>query len=331
MKNRLLLAIAVFVLALASCERSAVPTSVMPPHTPVADSRETHPPDLTARSYPSVDGSTSTHPLQVLVACQILDVPCDWRQSWFLETTRGIGPDLSVAESRQAQRIVQIQHNGTHGAYVRLIEGAAELILVARLPSKDELQAARERGVALDADAVALDAFVFLVHVDNGVDALELETIRAIYAGRISRWADGMAPAGQEIHPYQRNRNSGSQELMETLVMRGVPMVDAPNMLLETMSGPINAIGDDPLGIGYSVYYYATFINPGESVKLIGVDGVTPTSGTIADHSYPLTTQVYAVIREGARRKSNAVLLRDWLLTSEGQAAVERSGYVPVQ
>ena len=337
MRNRLLLAIAGLVLALAGCDRFTVPASVLPWHTPVADPGEAQPLDLTARSYPSVDGSTSTHPLQVLVACQLLDVPCDWRKGSFLETTRGIGPDWNVADSRQAQRILQIQHSGTHGAYVRLIEGEAELILVARLPSEDELQAARDKGVALDAVPVALDAFVFLVHVDNGVDALEMETLRAIYAGRVSRWADVMDHAGrpgdvgQEIHPYQRNRNSGSQELMETLVMRGVPMGDAPNMLLETMSGPINAIGDDPQGIGYSVYYYATSINPGERVKLIGVDGVTPTPETIANRSYPLTTEVYAVIREGAPRKSKAVPLRDWLLTPEGQAVVERSGYVPVQ
>ena len=71
-------------------------------------------------------------------------------------------------------------------------------------------------------------------------------------------------------------------------------------------------------------------VDPGENIKLIRVDGVTPTSATIADRSYPLTTHVYAVIREGARRKSSAVLLRDWLLTRAGQAVVERSGYLPV-
>jgi ABC-type phosphate transport system substrate-binding protein len=118
---------------------------------------------------------------------------------------------------------------------------------------------------------------------------------------------------------------------MEKLVMQGTPMVDAPNMLLESMMGPINAIGGDPLGIGYSVYFYATFINPGENIKLIGVDGVSPTSETIADGSYPLTTEVYAVIREGTPQTSSVVQLRDWLLAGGGQAVVEMSGYVPVR
>jgi phosphate transport system substrate-binding protein len=69
---------------------------------------------------------------------------------------------------------------------------------------------------------------------------------------------------------------------------------------------------------------------PTEGVKLIGVDGVPPTSENIADRSYPLTTEVYAVIREGLRDDHSAVLLRDWLLGAEGQAVVEESGYVPI-
>jgi ABC-type phosphate transport system substrate-binding protein len=118
---------------------------------------------------------------------------------------------------------------------------------------------------------------------------------------------------------------------MERLVMQGAPMMDSPEMILPSMIGPINAISDDPLGIGYSVYYYAVFIFPDEHVKLIGINGVFPTSENIADRSYPLTTEVYAVIREGMPKDSIAVLLRNWLLTDEGQAAIEESGYVPIR
>jgi hypothetical protein len=65
------------------------------------------------------------------------------------------------------EQINSIWHSGTHGAYVNLIEGNANFILVARLPSEDELQAAQESGVVLDVQAVALDAFVFLVNAEN--------------------------------------------------------------------------------------------------------------------------------------------------------------------
>ncbi len=296
-------------------------------------------PDLTriAARYPRVDGSTSTHPLQVLLACEILGVPCVWQED-LLGGTKRIAPELTyVGSPESVEMIFGIQHNGTHGSYVNLIEGNADLILVARRPSKDELNAAKDNGVALDVTPVALDAFVFLLNVKNPVHDLTIETVKDIYTGRMKKWAEVAAPGELggdikgEIHAYQRNPNSGSQELMETLVMKGEPMIDAPDMILETMMGPVNAIAEDPTGIGYSVYYYVMFIFPDERVEPIGINGVEPTSDNIATRAYPLTTEVYAVVREDMPQDSTAVMLRNWLLTREGQGVIGESGYVPLR
>jgi phosphate transport system substrate-binding protein len=228
------------------------------------------------------------------------------------------------------EKIFGIQHHGTHDAYMNLIYGDADIILVARAPSQDELEAAQHRDVDLEVTPVALDAFVFLVNTENPIEDLTLETIRATYKGEITQWPE-IGGAEGEIHTYQRNRNSGSQELMEKLVMRGAPMIDSPDMILMSMVGPINAIGDDPLGIGYSVYFYASFMYPHERIKLIAINAVPPTSTTIADRTYSLTTEVYAVIRSDASQHGMARLLLDWLLTAEGKEAIAASGYVPIQ
>jgi ABC-type phosphate transport system substrate-binding protein len=113
--------------------------------------------------------------------------------------------------------------------------------------------------------------------------------------------------------------------------MKGTRMSDAPNMIFPSMMGPINAIHDDPLGIGYSVFYYATFMLPDENIKLLGIDGVIPTSETIASREYSLVTEVYAVVRADTAPNSPAVMLRDWFLTEGGQATVEESGYVRIR
>lgn len=342
MRMALCLAIAVFILVLAGPVQTATALTPSPVSTPTVAPTASPVPisiELDYLDYPRVDGSTSAHPLQVHLACRILDVPCGWQDSLPFDATRWYGPYLNLVESPlPGDRIGVIQHNGTHGSYVNLIEGTTDFILVARLPSEDEVQAAQDSGVAFEVEAVALDAFVVLVNAQNPVDDLALETIRDIYTGKITHWtervpgAEQSGDAGQAIHTYQRNRNSGSQELMERLVMRGAPMMDSSDeMILETMMGPINAINEDPLGIGYSVYYYAVFMLPSEHVKLTGVDGVVPTSDNIADRSYPLTTEVYAVIRDDTPLDSTAVLLRDWLLTDEGQAVIAESGYVPLQ
>ncbi len=69
---------------------------------------------------------------------------------------------------------------------------------------------------------------------------------------------------------------------------------------------------------------------PDKNVKLLGVNGVKPTSDSIAKRSYPLTAEVYVVTRKDLSAGSTARMLRDWFLTAEGQAAVAESGYVPL-
>jgi ABC-type phosphate transport system substrate-binding protein len=118
---------------------------------------------------------------------------------------------------------------------------------------------------------------------------------------------------------------------MEELIMNGAAMTDAPNMIFPSMMGPINAIHDDPLGIGYSVFYYATFMLPDENIKLLGIEGVIPTSDSIASREYALVTEVHVVVRGDMPPDSPAIMLRDWFLTKAGQEIVQESGYVRIR
>jgi len=184
--------------------------------------------------------------------------------------------------------------------------------------------------VKLVAEPIALDAFVFILNIENPIDNLTLEQIQEIYMGRITKW-DEVGGLDSLITPYQRNDNSGSQELMKSLVMLDFPMINAPEMMLPSMMAPINAISNDPDGIGYSVYFYEQFMAPNESLKLCGVNGVVPSFETIQARIYPFTTEVYSVIRADLPTDSIAFRLRNWVLSTEGQAVVAESGYVPLE
>jgi phosphate transport system substrate-binding protein len=169
---------------------------------------------------------------------------------------------------------------------------------------------------------------------------MPIATLRDIYAGKITTWSgagiDVSDPAAR-IHAYQREPNSGSQELMKQMVMGTTPMIDAPEMVVKTMAGPYDAIGGNPvtgdggdgLGLGFSVYYYAAVMFSNPQVKMIGVDGVNPTSATISSRAYPLAAEVYVVTRQDAAAGSPAIEYRDWLLSTYGQRVVKQSGYVP--
>jgi phosphate transport system substrate-binding protein len=291
--------------------------------------------------FPAVDGSTSAHPLARMLACDLLGAECEWSAPASANVERTYVPTAGVPE-QTAQQILAMKHNGTNGAYMNLIEGNADVILVARAPSVDELAAAESKGVVLDVRPAALDAFVFLVNAKNPLDDMDQATLRDIYSGKITTWQQAGVDVGDPnaaIHAYQRERNSGSQELMMSLVMKETAVIDAPDMIVKTMLGPFNAIGGneasgqpgDELGLGYSVYFYAAVMFDQPQVKRIAVDGVKPDSQTIAARSYPLTAEVYAVTIKGAAADSPGVRFRDWLLTPDGQRAVKLSGYVGLQ
>lgn len=327
--RKLILFLAAVAFLLAACRgNTPTPTTALPQSVSLDG--------LSVETYPVVDGSTSAWPLQQKVACHIFDLTCTWQEGIFFDTTLNLLPEIEEGIDEEAALYIynHISHSGTHSSYMNLIEGEADLILVARPPSQDELDAARRSAVTLDYRPVALDAFVFLVNVANPVEDFEVEQIRQIYTGAITDWrqlgVDLSVEGNSAINPYRRNPNSGSQELMETLVMQGGQMVEAPELLHYEMIGPFNAIGYDPLGIGYSVFYYATYMLPTETVRLASVGGVLPTSETIGDGSYPFVTEVYVAIRGDALPDSTTVQLRNWLLTAEGQAVVAESGYVPV-
>ncbi len=92
------------------------------------------------------------------------------------------------------------------------------------------------------------------------------------------------------------------------------------------------AVSTDPAGIGYSIFFYEENMAPRkESVRLLAVDGVIPSSASIRSRAYPYTTEVYAVTRDDLPKNSLARQLLDWLRSRGGQALIEDCGYVPLQ
>ena len=281
---------------------------------------------ITTDNYPKVDGSTSTQPLQTLMACKLLDITYDWSYDWmYMHYT--ITPPYTDEESLSFI-LNNVRNTGTHTSIMNLINGEADFILVARKASDEERDAADSKNVKLVEVPVAIDAFVFIVNQANPVNDLTTEQIRDIYTGTITNWSE-VGGNISDIDPYKRNATSGSQVLMEELVMKDAVMIDVPQMgVSHTMWGPFDLLSQNPDGICYSVYYYKEFMARASEVKHISVDGVYPDGNSLKTRNYPYTTDVYAVVREDLDKSSLAYKLFKLLLTNQGQKVIKESGYV---
>jgi phosphate transport system substrate-binding protein len=285
--------------------------------------------NLRTDNYPRVDGSTSTEPLQILIACKLFGIGYDWRYFPFsVNYSHRLVPSCESNPDLCKFLTERIRHSGTHSAFENLINNHTDLILVAREASTDERDLANRMGVELIETPVALDALVFLNHIDNPVRSLTTHEIQNIYMGNLSNWSD-VGGGNTRINPYRREANSGSQELMDELVMKDLKMSDFPNMLIFGMMGLINALESDRDGLGYSVYYYTQYMARNENVKQLKVDGYYPDSNSIKTRDYKYTANVYAVIRKDLQRTSEAYRLYELLLKTAGQKVIAESGYVP--
>lgn len=262
-------------------------------------------PLFTDEDYPIVDGSTATIPLA--------------------EAFEANFKAKDVDE-------VEISHSKTHNAYVKLIDGDVDLILVTE-PSEDALELAEENDVELEVIKVVNEGFVFFINSTNSVKSLTLEQIQDIYAGEITNWKE-VGGEDEEIIAYQRPVNSGSQTGMLSLVMKDKKIADAPteNIAME-MTDIIDVVSDyenNSGAIGYSYYYYANTMYLSDDIELLAVDGVKPNNDTIKEGEYPIQTAYYIVIRKDEPENSKTRELVEAMLSTRGQLAAENAGYVPL-
>ena len=178
-----------------------------------------------------------------------------------------------------------------------------------------------------------LYALVFIVNEDNPVQALTRQQLRDIYAGKITNWKD-VGGKNQEIVAFQRGEDSGSQTLFKKLLIQGGELMTPPSELAPAAMGElVDSIADynnSANAIGFSVYYYIDQMYSKPGLRLLAVDGVTPSNDTLADGSYPLCNDFYAVIHPDAAADSPERRLYDWLDTDAGQDCIKKSGYVAV-
>ncbi len=302
---------------------------------------------LTMDNFPLLDGATSTQPVRSLIACEALKFECYWYEAEGREMF--LRADLYKAgitsyEEQQKIRLKLEKNSKTHDAYLNLINKKNDLILVSTKPSDDELKEAKKQGVRLELTPVGLDGFVFLVNDQNPVENLNSSDIVGIYSGKIKSWADveGADPSVWEklkamfstITAFTRPVNSGSQELMEKLVMKGVAMDKnlKEERIIMAMAPLIEGVEENEDSIGYSLYYYKNNMidkrDRRPNVKLISVNGIEPNPENISSKKYPYVFDVYAVTREGEPKNSLSYQIKEWLTSVEGQEVIKKAGYV---
>jgi phosphate transport system substrate-binding protein len=221
--------------------------------------------------------------------------------------------------------------SGTDRAYRNLLEGRVDMIFCAE-PSDLQMEQFYKNGIKLKLIPIGREAFVFFVNKENIVNDISIDNIRRIYSGKIKNWKK-LNGKNQRIIAFQREKNSGSQTMLERTV--GVPLKNPRRENVHgDMVGIINQVADYrnfSNAIGYSFLYFATEMVQNDQIKLLSINGIYPSRETIQNNTYPFSGNFYAIYIDSDNVNENIEPFIDWILSKQGQELISKTGYVKLK
>ncbi len=180
-----------------------------------------------------------------------------------------------------------------------------------------------EEAEKLNAAVVAIDAIAMIVNSQNPVADLTIEQIGAIYKGEIANWSE----VGGEDAPIVligREAASGTRDGFESItetedLCKYTQELTSTGDVVQTVSSNPNAIG------------YASLSSVNDTVKLLSVDGVTPSTETIQSGEYRIQRDFVLVTPKDKALSDAAQTFMDYATSPEADSMIEKAGAVPVK
>ena len=203
---------------------------------------------------------------------------------------------------------------GSGSGITAVQEGRCDIGLSSR-SLKDE-----EKANGLTETVLAYDGIAIIVHSDNPVADLSLETIAKIYTGEITNWKD-VGGEDAEIVVIGREAGSGTRDGFESIT----DTKDACQLRQElTSTGDvITAVSQNPAAIGY-----ASLAAVKDTVKAVTVDGVAPTEETVKDGTYTVQRPFVLVTKDGVDLSETAQAFFDYATSADAAPIIAAAGAV---
>ena len=179
-----------------------------------------------------------------------------------------------------------------------------------------------EKASGLKETILAYDGIAVIVNPENPVSDLSLETISKIFKAEITNWKE-IGGNDAEIVLLGREAASGTRDGFESITKTK----DACRYRQElTSTGDvITTVGNNPNAIGY-----ASLASIKDTVKVLSVDGVTPSEDTVKNGSYLIQRPFILVTKTDKELSEAAKKFYDYALSDEAKSIISATGAVPV-
>ena len=225
----------------------------------------------------------------------------------------------ALGEAFQNETGVSFSYNPTgSGSGIQAVqEGRCDIGLSSRA-LKDE-----EKSAGLTETVLAYDGIAIIVHPDNAVSDLDVETIAKIYKGEITNWKE-VGGEDAEIVVIGREAGSGTRDGFESIT--GTKDACQYRQELTSTGDVITTVSQNPAAIGY-----ASLASIKNTVKALTVGGVAPSEDTIKDGSYVVQRPFVLVTKTDTALSDAAQLFFDYVTSEDAAATISAAGAVPVK
>jgi ABC-type phosphate transport system, periplasmic component len=207
-------------------------------------------------------------------------------------------------------------------AYWWFIYEAKKLIFVPAM-SNIKVDFATGGGKTFEVYPIAMDAIVLINNEKSGVSAISQHDLQGIYGGTIDNWSD-LGGNDLPIFVSEEPFGIGTYELFHKYLYGTFPAD------MWSDDEPRSRYDNAENAIGYARYTYMQDLYAKEKIQVLSVDGVFPSKDTIMSGAYPFTMYYYAIIHSDLPETSPEREIIDFIRSEEGQALVEKAGYIPL-
>src|SRR5437762_5262802 len=231
-----------------------------------------------------------------------------------------------LAEQFKAQHpgtTFDIAAEGSTTGIAAIIDGTAQIGMSSRRAKPAEMSAASAKGVNMKPTIVAYDGIAVIVNSANSVKGLTKKQVEQIFTGEVNDWS-AVGGSGGKSSIYSRNTSSGTYSEFKELAMKKRDYAGGSQKMAgnEQIAAEV---GKNPNGVGYVGMAYTK----ASGVKVVSIDGATPSMKSVQDHSYPYWRPTFYYTN--GEPSGLAKQFVDYTVGSAGQKIVAQVGFVPIK
>lgn len=239
-----------------------------------------------------------------------------------------------------SQKLAEVYMKKVSGASVTVIGGGSgvgiaamldnttDIAMSSRKMKMDERMKMQDGGRAFKEVIIAYDALSVIVNPANKVGKLTREQLEGIFTGKITNWKE-VGGEDMKIVAYARETSSGTYEFFKESVLKrknyasSVLNMPATGAIIQAVSQTKGAIG----------YVGLAYMNSQVKDVAVSYDGgknfVLATKENAMNKTYPIVRPLYYYYPTA--REKNVKAFLDFVLGAEGQALVDKVGYLPLK